>query len=139
MCGRFTLRRDYERIRHDLRVEGDGGSIIFEPCYNIAPTDQVPILNVGEHGQRQLSPMVWGIATPARDNKKRLTRHINARVENLMSNALWRAALRETRCVVVSDGFYEWTGESGARDRRPFFLHRPDDALILMAGLMAMA
>lgn len=43
--------------------------------------------------------------------------------------------MRETRCAVVTDGFYEWSGAAGASDRRPFFLHRPDDALILMAGL----
>jgi putative SOS response-associated peptidase YedK len=134
MCGRYTLRRDYERVRRDLHVES-GGSVLFEPRYNVAPTDQVPILRVGEHGERELSPMVWGIATPSRDNKERLTRHINARAENLTSNALWRAALSESRCVVVSDGFYEWTGASKASDRRPFFLHRPDDDLILMAGL----
>lgn len=91
MCGRFTLRHDYERIRRGLRVESSGGSIIFKPRFNIAPTDQVPILHVGEHGQRQLSPMVWGIATPARDNKSHLMRHINARVENLTSNALGEA------------------------------------------------
>src|ERR1700683_3649018 len=114
MCGRFTLRRDYERIRHDLGVETGGGSIIFEPRYNIAPTDQVPILHLSEHGQRQLAPMVWGIATVARDNTKRLMRHINARAESLTSNALWRVALRETRCVVVTDGFYEWGEASRA-------------------------
>lgn len=135
MCGRFTLRRDYDHIRHDLCAESGGGSIIFEPRYNIAPADQVPILHLGGHGQRQLAPMVWGIATPARDNQKRLTRHINARAESLMSNALWRPALRETRCVVVTDGFYEWAGEAGAKVRRPFFIHRFDEGLILMAGL----
>jgi putative SOS response-associated peptidase YedK len=135
MCGRFTLRRDYERIRHELHVESGSGSVIFKPRYNIAPADQVPILHVGEHGQRELSQMVWGIATSARNNKKRLMRHINARVENLTSNSLWRAALRETRCVDVSDGFYEWSGSARSADRHPFLLHRPDDALILMAGL----
>jgi putative SOS response-associated peptidase YedK len=135
MCGRYTLRRDYERVRHELRVENGSGSIIFQPRYNVAPTDPVPILRLDENGQRQLSPMTWGIATPARDNKKRLTRHINARAESLASNALWRAALRETRCVVVSDGFYECSGPARASDRQPFFLHRADDALILMAGL----
>jgi putative SOS response-associated peptidase YedK len=92
MCGRFTLRRDYDGIRHDLCAESGGGSIIFEPRYNIAPAGQVPILRLGGHGQRQLAPMVWGIAMPARDNQKRLTRHINARAENLMSSALWRPA-----------------------------------------------
>src|SRR6516162_7730559 len=100
MCGRYTPRRDYERIRRDLHVES-GGSIIFGPRHNIAPTDQVPILHVAERGLRELAPMTWDIGTPARDKKSRLTRHINARVENLVANALWRAALRETRCVVV--------------------------------------
>ena len=132
---RYTLRRDYQRVRHELRVETGSGSFIFEPRYNVAPTDAVPILRLNENDERQLSPMVWGIATPARDNKKRLTRHINARAGSLSSNALWRAALRETRCVVVSDGFYEWSGAARAADRQPFFLHWPDDALILMAGL----
>lgn len=88
MCGRFTLRRDYERIRHDLGVESDSGSIIFEPRYNIASTDQVPILTTSANGRRQLTPMVWGIATIGRDNHNRLTRHINARVENLRSSPL---------------------------------------------------
>jgi hypothetical protein len=46
MCGRYTLRRDYERVRHELRVETGGGSIIFEPPYNVAPTDPVPILRL---------------------------------------------------------------------------------------------
>lgn len=135
MCGRYILRRNYERIRHDLRVESGSGSVIFEPRYNVTPTDQMPILHVGEHDERRLSQMVWGIATPARDKKSRLTRHINARAENLNSNGLWRAAVRETRCAVVTDGFFEWTGAAGSKDRRPFFLHRPDDELMLMAEL----
>src|ERR1700751_5289376 len=105
MCGRFTLRRDYETIHHRLRVESGGGSIIFQPRYNIAPTAQVPILNVAESGQRLLTPLGWGIAPPARDAKGRLTRHINARVENLESSPLWCDALQQTRCVVIADGF----------------------------------
>lgn len=60
MCGRYTLRRDYQRIRHDLGVESGSGSVIFNPRYNVAPTDAMPILHLGEHGQRQLSQMVLG-------------------------------------------------------------------------------
>lgn len=50
MCGRYTLRRDYELVRQELRVETGGGSIIFEPSYNVAPTDPAPILRPGENG-----------------------------------------------------------------------------------------
>jgi hypothetical protein len=35
------------------------GLPIYEPRYNIAPTDTVPILKLAD-GQRQISPMSWG-------------------------------------------------------------------------------
>jgi putative SOS response-associated peptidase YedK len=43
MCGRYTLRRDYKRIHHQLRIEGGSGSVIFKPRYNIAPTDRASL------------------------------------------------------------------------------------------------
>ncbi len=43
--------------------------------------------------------------------------------------------LQRTRCAVVADGFYEWSGPADSIDRRPFWFHRPDDGLILVAGL----
>jgi putative SOS response-associated peptidase YedK len=135
MCGRFTLRRDLPSVRRELGVEHDAGAILWEPRYNVAPAQQTPILMADDNRGRHLVPMVWGIATPARESKGRLVRHINARAEALEARSLWRHALEETRCVVVTDGFYEWTGPSGSRDRRPFWFHRQDDALILMAGL----
>jgi hypothetical protein len=57
MCERFTLRRDLESIHRELRVEAGSGAVLWSPRYNIAPTDQVPILNVAESGHRQPSRM----------------------------------------------------------------------------------
>jgi putative SOS response-associated peptidase YedK len=122
MCGRFTLRRDLESVYRELRVEAGSGAVLWSPRYNIAPTDQVPILTVAETGHRQLTPMVWGIP---RSRNGRMVRQINARAETVSE--------RSHRCAVISDGFYEWAGTK--TNRQPYFFHRPDDALILMAGL----
>jgi putative SOS response-associated peptidase YedK len=130
MCGRFTLRRDLDSVCRELRIERAGGSVLFEPRYNIAPTQQTPILTMEpEHG-RVISPMVWGIPGRGIDRKAEV-RHINARAEHLLTRILWR---RATRCAVIADGFYEWSGSSNSA-RQPFFFHRQDDGLILMAGL----
>jgi putative SOS response-associated peptidase YedK len=67
--------------------------------------------------------MVWGIP---RSRNGRLVRQINARSENV--------TIRNARCAVISDGFYEWAGEKTSA-RQPYFFHRPNDGLILMAGL----
>jgi putative SOS response-associated peptidase YedK len=61
MCGRFTLRRDIHSIARELKVGAIGGSVIHEPRYNIAPTQQAPILTADLERGRQIHPMVWGI------------------------------------------------------------------------------
>jgi putative SOS response-associated peptidase YedK len=51
MCGRFTLRRDLGSVRRELAVDAGGGSVLYEPHYNIAPTQQTLILtSEAEHG-----------------------------------------------------------------------------------------
>lgn len=54
-----------------------------------------------------------------------MVRQINARAET---------ASRDAHCAIIADGFYEWTGSKGS-GRQPYFFHRPDDRLILMAGI----
>jgi putative SOS response-associated peptidase YedK len=45
----------------------------------------------------------------------------------------FRDAFVRRRCLVPVDGFYEWTGEPGAR--RPVVFHRSDDGVLLLFGL----
>jgi putative SOS response-associated peptidase YedK len=123
MCGRFTLRRELDSIRCELGIEVAAGSVLHEPRYNIAPTQQALIIISEAERGRQITPMVWGIP---RSRGARKVRQINARAEAL--------PLRSPRCAVISDGFYEWAGTKGSA-RQPYFFHRPDDNLILMAGL----
>jgi putative SOS response-associated peptidase YedK len=58
----------------------------------------------------------------------RLVRQINTRAEAFPP--------RGERCAVISDGLYEWAAVKG-NARQPYFFHRPDDGLILIAGLWA--
>ena len=62
MCGRYTLRRsELESVKRELGADTGGASYLWQPRYNIAPTDQLPILVRDENGSRNLVPMVWGI------------------------------------------------------------------------------
>jgi putative SOS response-associated peptidase YedK len=124
MCGRFTLRRrDLHLVRGELRAETGGSDVLWSPRYNIAPTDQVPILVRRETGARDLTTVTWGIP---RSRNGRMVRQINARGETIGAGV--------SRCAVISDGFYEWAGDKSSA-RQPYFFHCPDEGLILMAGL----
>ncbi|HVN89508.1 MAG TPA: SOS response-associated peptidase [Candidatus Binataceae bacterium] len=123
MCGRITLTRpNLESVASELNVSPEGcrGYPRLEPHYNIAPTSVHPILTLDERGHRRIEPMTWGSIPKA---GKGLV--INWRSESFPPRA--------PRCAVITDGFYEWTGPKTAR--QPYWFHRPDFALVMMAGL----
>jgi putative SOS response-associated peptidase YedK len=65
VCGRITLTRpNFESIATELNVEPMNyrGYPIYEPHYNIAPTDTVPILTLAD-GQR----FPWRLRKPVED------------------------------------------------------------------------
>ncbi|MGE0135493.1 MAG: SOS response-associated peptidase [Dehalococcoidia bacterium] len=64
----------------------------------------------------------------------RAASQINARAETLDGRPALRNAWRKNRrCVVPTDGFYEWVGPKEAL--QPIWLHRPDRSIIFFAGL----
>jgi putative SOS response-associated peptidase YedK len=125
VCGRITLTRpNFESISAELNVDPMNyrGLPIYEPRYNVAPTDTVPILTLVD-GQRQISPMSWG--TIPKGKRGML---INWRSESFPPRA--------PRCGVIADGFQEWSGPKEAR--QPHWFHRPDYRLVILAGLWKM-
>ncbi len=135
MCGRFTFTRgEVDDLARELAAEVErAGSPVdplsLRPRYNVAPSQPHWILRLGEGGQRLLSTARFGLA------RARGGLQVNARGETAARSRAFARAFAEARCVVPVDGFYEWRrGPGGAR---PFWLHRPGGALMLLAGLWA--
>jgi putative SOS response-associated peptidase YedK len=118
MCGRFTLRTP-----QNLLVEKFGREA--KPRYNIAPTQQVFVLR---GGQREVVEMRWGFTLSATGQLM-----INARAETAASKPAFRDALRQRRCLVPADGFYEWKREGGRK--QPYLIQMLDGGLFTFAGL----
>lgn len=95
---------------------------LYRPRYNGAPSELHWIVEYGAD-RRVLLPASWGYIASGRPL-------INVRGEQVGSGAGFREAFRSRRCVVVTDGFFEWTAA-----RKPFWYHRPDAGLVLLAGL----
>jgi len=58
---------------------------------------------------------------------------INARAETIAKVASFRAAYRHRRCLVLADGFYEWTVTSDGR--QPYLFRKKDEGAFCFAGL----
>ena len=110
MCGRYLLSTSAEIIAGLFQAEACSE---FEPRYNIAPTQQIPVVLQGQD-QRSLRSMRWGL-TPHWAKAKigprggvQLPDFINARSETAANKPSFRDAIRQRRCLVPADGFYEW-------------------------------
>lgn len=101
--------------------------------YNVAPTAEVYAVAATVRGRR-LGTMSWGLVPSWSSGPQGGPRPINARAETLLDRPLFADAVRGRRCLIPSDGFYEWRKSSGG-SRLPFFIAARDGAPLAFAGL----
>lgn len=133
MCGRFTLTVDLEAVL-DL-IPGLKPKFERWPGarYNVAPTQPVPtVLNDGD---RALTLSRWGLIPFWAKEASIGNRMINARAESVHEKPAFRAAFRKQRCLIVADGFYEWTEVPGQRRKQPMYIRLKSGEPFAFAGL----
>lgn len=131
MCGRKTLTRDMQSIIEELAIEEWENPDNYMPNYNIAPTQSSPILM--DNGKRIVKLMRWGLIPSWAKDEKFGARMINARLETLLEKPSYRNLVSSNRCIVITDGYYEWR-KVGVR-KIPYYLKNPEGKLLPMAGL----
>jgi putative SOS response-associated peptidase YedK len=87
----------------------------YSERYNLAPTQQA--LMVRERDDECEGVMVrWGLLPHWAKDERISFKMINARAETLTEKPAYRSLLGKHRCLVVADGFYEWTlGPDGTK------------------------
>src|ERR1700712_1286788 len=120
MCGRFVITSAPEALR---RLFGYIDQPNFPPRYNVAPTQPVPVVIVG-NGARQFRLMRWGLIRAGVKPPGGFSLLTNARAETVLDKPAFKNAIRRRRCLIPADGYYEWS-QSEAR-KRPYFIHPRD-------------
>src|SRR3982751_5040237 len=102
MCGRFTRRTPARALAEHFGLPEQ--PTLLPPRYNVAPTQQVPVVRLGGAGDRRLDLLRWGLLPGwAKDVGDGF---INARAETAAEKPAFRQALRRRRCLIPADGFY---------------------------------
>lgn len=131
MCGRFTLRTPAKDIGRFFQL---AEMPEFRPRYNIAPSQSIATIRMAPNRvDREVAMLHWGLIPSWADDPKIAYRMINARAETVASKPSFRQAFARRRCLIVTDGFYEWQKTSGAK--QPFLIHMKDDGPFALAGL----
>lgn len=131
MCGRYSLTSPPEAMR---RLFGFSTRPNLPARYNIAPTQDVPVVRLGDReGGRELAMMRWGLVPSWAGEIGRVAPLINARIESVLSKPAFRQAVRARRCLVPADGFYEWAGPAGGK--QPYYVTLGARPLFAFAGI----
>lgn len=135
MCGRFVLFTSGQDLI-DVVGELPGVATVDAPDgtppprYNVAPTQQVPLIRFAGDTAR-LDPARWGLL-PSWKKDDSGPPLFNARGETVAEKPSFRSAFKARRGLMVLDGYYEWKqNESG---KQPYFV-RPADGLLYAAAL----
>jgi putative SOS response-associated peptidase YedK len=130
MCGRFTLFSSPADIQRFFDVQ----LIPFDlqPNYNVAPTQEIPVI-IQHEGGRHLKKRHWGLVPFWAKDISIGSRMINARVATITSKPAFRTAIKQRRCLIPANGFYEWKGKAGSK--QPFYFHLSSGEPIAFAGL----
>src|SRR5262249_5970917 len=120
MCGRAKLETDVSEIKIAFRVPPEYPTPNFPPSWNVAPTDQLPIVRYDpKSGSRALDLMRWGLVPYwAKDIKVGFS-GINAMAETVGVKPAFRDAFSRRRCIVPVDNFYEWK-KIGPKEKQPY-------------------
>lgn len=144
MCGRYAVSATPDQLRAEFDVLDIAD--LPEPDYNVAPTVAVPAVLERADRQtsevtRRLRPLTWGLVPSWAKDRSIGSRLINARLETVAEKPAFRKAFASRRCLLPADGFYEWyttesaTNAKGRPLKQPFFIHRTDGGLLVMAGI----
>ena len=135
MCGRYTLTVPLSNLVDLFGVPPPAFEI--QPRYNIAPSQEVPIVAQDSRGRR-MGLLRWGLVPSWAKDPSIGNRLINARSETVGEKPAFRSAFKARRCLVPADGFFEWMkeGEPGSKSgKTPYWIHRTDRAPLAFAGL----
>src|SRR5262245_57184414 len=131
MCGRFSLTTSIETIckRFDAIFQGAE----WHPRYNIAPAQEILTVVSDQFGTRKIVPMLWGLIPHWSKDRKAGYKTINARAETLKEKPSFKVAFKRQRCLIPTDGYYEWKEVENRKIPLRFVLR--DRSLFAMAGL----
>jgi putative SOS response-associated peptidase YedK len=131
MCGRFSITGDLDFYAEYFGVD-EIRTEPLAPSWNVAPTDDVYV--IAEHDNtRHIGSMRWGLVPHWAKDKKSI--QINARAETVATTSMFRDSFSRKRCLIPSDGFYEW--EPAEEGRTPHWVYRADGHPMVFAGIWA--
>jgi putative SOS response-associated peptidase YedK len=134
MCGRYNVVADPLAALLMALV----GAPLRESRYNVAPTEDVPVLRAATDPTDPAPPcelvsMRWWLVPSWSSGPSQKYAMFNARSESVLRSRAYREPFRRRRCLLPASGFVEW--QKTASGKQPYQVRPAAADGLLMAGV----
>ena len=130
MCGRFSLTKEELEIEKRFQAKFYSNDLVKR--YNVAPTQLALVITCASPETLQL--FRWGLIPSWAKERSIGNRMINAKSETVHEKPSFKNLIKKKRCLVISDGFYEWQAGTG-KSKTPYRICVRECELFAFAGL----
>jgi len=130
MCGRFVLLADLSDITESFNIQRVACE--YRTGDNISPGEQIAAV-IRKDDQNSLVNFRWGLIPSWAKDPLIGKKMFNARAETVSEKPSFRNAFRKRRCLIVTDGFYEW--QKTGKVKSPFYFRLKTGKPFGLAGL----
>lgn len=107
------------------------------PRYNIPPSTDVAAVRLTREAHKSRLELFfahWGLIPSWAKSPDFSAKMINARSETVREKPAYREAFKSRRCLIPTNGFYEWQTTANG-DKQPWFIGLAEHQLFAFAGL----
>ncbi|MBD3425894.1 MAG: hypothetical protein GF409_01530 [Candidatus Omnitrophica bacterium] len=130
MCGRYSLTKTGKK-KLAKRFKVRKMSRDLKPRYNIAPSQKIAVIS--NKSPEEITHMRWGLVPHWTKEIDARYSMINARAESILKKPSYKGPIRNNRCLVIGDSFYEW--KSTPSGKVPYRIELEDGSLFSFAGI----
>lgn len=129
MCVCYALASGTEAIQKEFQA-------VFQyehhRCFNVRVGDYMPVIKSGQ--QDEIVSFRWGLLPYWSKTNDMRYRHINANAGDIVKHPVYRVPLRQRRCLVIANCYFEWIIDKKGR-KTPYLIYFSGERLFSMAGL----
>lgn len=135
MCGRYGISvtreelGDYLKEHYGIKVLNDN---ITLPRYNIAP-GQAAVSLINDGTNYRVGLLKWGFTPSWAKDESIGYKMINARSETIHEKKAFKKSFYQRRCIILSDGFFEWYRTTSTKT--PYYFYLKNRKIFGFAGL----
>lgn len=129
MCGRFVRKTPLIEAARIIDIRDSSAELPLS--HNISPGQDICVLT--HETELKWNIQRWGFVPNWGNLVPKYRQTINIRVETLANRNFFNESLRQRRCLILADGFYEWMLTSNGK--LPFYFHLKQNTPFFFAGI----